>query len=868
MPLYVIFFFTWFDWQVINTDHFTIIHKPGYEYEAMQALYNLECHRQKIVTLTGNNTRRVPIVIEDLGTLSNGYANPVFYNIHFFIYPPDAGSYLEACENWYRTLSVHEYTHIAHMTRTTKTSALLTGLLGAPFQPNMYSPGWMIEGIAVYSESQVSPYDGRLNDGFFDSYMQTMISADNLPDIIETTNEPLSFPYGKSYLYGGEFYEFLAEKYGEEKFARFFEVYGSYPWAPVSAFLPALGIDMAANRVYGRSFATLFAEWNKYRAMKFPRETISGTQITKQGWYISSMVQNNNKIYYCRKIAIKQNCFSSNYIIRIMELDLNTKQEKTFATLNSDITTKIRVYDNSLYFTTAEFRRAKNVYNNGFGITSILQKIDIKSKKPSKLIKDDIRTFCVLDHTTILYVKNRNHNFGSELWLLAHDENRKIWEGDLLINDIETNGKWIVVSASRKYENPDLFYFDIDADSFVCILRTPWVEGNLYFFNENNLGFIANYYGNHRIYSIDLLSNDIMFCYTKNGFANAFIINNGETLYASMLNSNGFDINEQLPEPESCKPPVWQPSPGQNNYQQQLNIQKGTYWDIVRTAFPSIRLPILFPTDSTHRKWLYGALLVGADATESNLYVTYFGYDQLNEKLFLSSNLQSLHFSPLRLEMYYTYDDFFKVKTTYPLYNSMEPGIATIALNLNYKTYDKYQRKECSPGFSLTWHQPYFSAYLNLAIPFERISLYSNCDRTGLFGSLGFRYLLFMGEFRMLMSAFYDTQNPDAVGFSIRGYETIYARKAKVFRAEYSHQLFKLRRGLWNPNVYFEDFFCNFFFDYAMKDDRSEYHSIGVEIALETKTAFGFIRIVPKLGLAITRDKSIKTTIGLSNMLF
>ncbi len=866
MPLYTIFFFTWFDWQVISSDHFTIIHKPGYEYEAMQALYNLECHRQKVVTITGNNTRRVPIVIEDLGTLSNGYANPVFYNIHFFIYPPDAGSYLEACEDWYRTLSVHEYTHIAHMTKTTRTSTLLTGLFGAVFQPNMYSPGWIIEGIAVYSESRISPYDGRLNDGFFDSYLQTMISSNDIPDIIEATNEPLSFPSGKSYLYGGEFCEFLSEQYGEEKFARFFEIYGSYPWAPVSAIMPALGIDMAAKRVYGRPFSALFAEWNKYSAAKFPREPTSGTQITKHGWYISSMVQNKDKIYYCRKIAVKQNCFSSRYIVRIMELDLNTKQERTFATLNSDITTKIRVFDNYLFLTTAEFRKAKNVYNNGFGITSILQRIDIKSKKVVKLVKDDIRTFCVLDSSTILYVKDRKHTFGSEIWVLAEGENRKIWEGVLLINDIETNGKWIVVSASRKYENPDLFCFDIDADSFVCILNTPWVESNLYFFNENNLGFIANYYGDHCVYSIDLLTRETIFRYTETGFANAFT-SNGETLYVSLLNPHGFDIYQQLLEPESYKLPLWQPDSGQHNYQQQLNVQKGTYWDIARTALPSVRVPIIIPADSTYRKWLYGAVLAGADATESNIYMTYLGYDRMNERLLFSSRLQSLACSPLRLEMYYTYNDFLNVKTEYPLFCSMEPGIAVIFLNLNYKTYDNYSRKECAPGFTLLYRQPKFSAHLHLNVPFERISLYSRYNRNAVSGSLRLQYLLIMGAFNMVISAFHDTQNPDMTAVSIRGYETIFAHRAEVLSIEYTHLLFKLRKGLWNPNVFLEDIFCRLFFDFAQKDAQVRFYSTGVEFALETKTGFGFIKTAPHCGLAITREKKTKPFMGISGIL-
>jgi len=863
MTIFIFLVFTWFDWQVIKTENFTIIYKPGYEWEAYQSLKNLEYYRKNVVALTGNDTRNLPVVIEDIGTSSNGFANPIFYNIHFFIYPPGSGSYLEGIEDWYRILSVHEFTHIAHMTKTNTISRYLTGLFGSPFQSNMYAPGWIIEGITVYSESKNSIYEGRLNDGYFDSYMGARISEGKFPSIIEATNEPLSFPNGKIYLYGGEFFNFLAQKYGEEKFRNFFKTYGSYPWAPVSAIFPGLGLDIAVKRIYGKSFPELFKEWKKYEDTRFSKFQAEGDKITNKGWYISSLVADNDKLFFIRESSIKLNAFEYKNLWRIIELNLNTHKEKIIATLNSQITTKIKIYNNQLYFSTAELKHAPNIYYNGYGITSTLRRFNLMGKNEQVLFTDDIRTFCILDDDVIIYVTHRQHDFGSEIWLYTPENKKKLWEGSLLINEIETNGKWIVVSASQQFENPDLYTFDPETGNFSLIQSTPWTEGHLCFMQTDWLGFIANFEGKHRIYAIKLITPDSILCYKKNGFVNSFAFSEN-TLYFSSLNANGFDIYKKISQPENYTLPDWQLNPKPDFNSQRIEEKKGSYLDIAKTLFPSARLPLFLPMDATYKKWLYGAIFSGSDATDENFYLTYLGYDQLNNKLFLKSNLQSLFFSPVQIELFYNYNDYLKISSSYPVFNILRPGISHILLNLNLKSYDEYRRKEISPVFMITWRRPYYTGYWSFSAPFERKSLKSLIDRTCLTSGIGLNYVLFTGEFHTRMAGFSDPQNPDAPHISIRGYAPIYSHKGILFRTEYSHQLLKLRKGLWNPNIYFEDLFGIIFFDCAIDQNREKYYSLGLEIALESKACFGFIQIIPNAGLAINRDKRIKLFIELT----
>ncbi|MEO0106469.1 MAG: hypothetical protein ABIL46_03985 [candidate division WOR-3 bacterium] len=862
---FFIFIFTWFDWKVIKTENYTVIYKPGYEYEALHTLKNLEYYRKNVVRLTGNNPRIVPVVIEDMGILSNGYTDPFFYNIHVFINPPNFDYYLEGIEDWFRNVSVHEFTHIAHMTKTTNLPKLLTGAFGSPFQPNMYSPGWLIEGITVYSESQISPYEGRLNDGFFDAYLELRAKENKLPGIVETTYEPLSFPYGGIYLYGGEFFDFLADKYGNDRFARFFETYGSYPWAPLGAIFPFLGPDHAATKVYGKRFPVLFSEWHHYLKSKPTEKNYDAARLTSDGWYIPSMVNYQSKIYYVREKPIKVNGFSYEVLVQLMEYDLQKKKEKIFTTIDSWLTTKMRLYNNNLYFCLAEIKQAKNVYLNGFGITSVLKRINLETKKSEILLKDDIRTFCVLNDLAIIYIKNKNSGFGSEIWLYTPEERKKLFEVEYLINDIETNGKWIIVSAKKEFENTDLYILHIEDESLKPLINTPWAEGSLYFIDEDLLGFIANYKGRHYAYGIDLTNPGQIYQYIKAGFVNSFVVLD-TILTFSGLNMDGFDIYKTQRQQELFKlkddESALKPDFGSLNIQ----TKKGNYFDIAGTLYPSARLPVFLPVDSTFKKWLYSAVIAGADATGENFYLTWLGYDQLSDEPLLITSLQSHFFSPLALEFFYDFATTINILFYYPIYNRLHYGISNITLRFSINSFENFVRKEISPEISFTGKSPYSTYFGDFSIPLERVLLNSSIDRTCLRGKIGFNRILFNGEVRTQINGFYDFQNPDTPAVSIRGYNTVYAPGIAIFTVEYSNPLFKLRKGLWNPNIYFEDFFGTIFFDYAMLPENEDCYSLGMEFSVETKIGFNFFKILPTVMIAINRDKEPKITLKIKSL--
>src|SRR5260370_7978576 len=70
----------------------------------------------------------------------------------------------------------------------------------------------MIEGLAVYSESDWNRQYGRLGQSHFEGMMRAE-SARGLRSLAEVNAEGRGFPLNRDYLYGSYFFLFLARRY-------------------------------------------------------------------------------------------------------------------------------------------------------------------------------------------------------------------------------------------------------------------------------------------------------------------------------------------------------------------------------------------------------------------------------------------------------------------------------------------------------------------------------------------------------------------------------------------------------------------------------------------------------------------------------
>jgi hypothetical protein len=861
----LLFLCGWCNWKTLKTDDFTVIYKDGYYWEALHTLQNLHYFGGNVRALMGDGLSNLPVVIEDVGAVSNGFANPIFHNVHIFTRPEGFSYRLEGVESWYRTVALHEYSHMLHLSRTRGFARLLRSVFGSLFSPNLYSPGWITEGITVYSESQSTPYEGRLNEGFFDSYIGTRVYSGTMPSIIEATNAPLDFPAGAYYLYGGEFVDFIAHKYGEDKLSGFFDRYGSFFWAPLSGIFPFSGLDIAARKSFGKSWPDLFADWRHFEMERFSGWEQVGSRVTDQGWYVYSLEATDSVLYYVRYKPAKVDGFRVRSIVQLVEFNCRDNVEKILSSLSNIITTPLRLHDNKLYYTMPQYAGGyANVYYRGHGVEANLHEYDLDTGEDHIILTDDIRSFCIMRGGRILYSRDRGGGFGSEIRMYDGNENSHIFETDMLVGELEATRAYTAVVGRHDFENWNIYLLDFEAGNFVPVVTTPWVEGSITLIGDSLL-FTANYDETFGIYMCDL-TDGIVYRLTDGGYADHGVVADTH-LYFVGMSEGGLDVYRSSFEPVKYERVEEEPSPKPDFEDIPLVVKNGGYGDVAKTLIPSIRMPFIFPTEDDLSTWVYGLLLLGGDATDENIYGGFIALEHAEQDMFFNFLWQSRFFSPLDVFLFYDYRNAVEYSITYPAYLSLEYGVSNLTLFMDGRIFEGTTRVEFEPGFAATMQYPHTTLAAGMSFPFERQAWGSTINRGGQRLHFNIQQLLFGGELRFYSDAYVDRHNPDTASFYVRGYDQITSPRALVLSVEYGHRICKLRTGFWNPNIYFEDLFWTTFTDIAWTDDGTTHYSAGVELRLEAKTGFGFLKLVPRFGAALTKDGEFKIFFAISPIL-
>jgi len=172
-----------YHWRTITTDHFFIHFHQGEEQLAQRAAVIAERAHQRVVPMMGwEPAGRTDLVLTDHVDVSNGSATPFYSNrIEIFVSAPggDPLSPIGYYDDWLNSAITHEYTHILHLDQARGFSRGARAILGRhPFFafPNVFSPLWMIEGIATLSESE-NTEAGRLKGTHVDMVLRTAATA-------------------------------------------------------------------------------------------------------------------------------------------------------------------------------------------------------------------------------------------------------------------------------------------------------------------------------------------------------------------------------------------------------------------------------------------------------------------------------------------------------------------------------------------------------------------------------------------------------------------------------------------------------------------------------------------------------------------
>ncbi len=152
-------------WLRLKTDNFDVIYPEKYGKKGIEFSRTLEESYASIISMFPEKRTRIPVVIHNLSTRSNGYV--AWAPMRMEIYPaPDQNS---IPGSQHRLLSIHELTHVLEMeSLNTGFSRILSYLMGEQVTGAVAAllPLWYLEGNAVVAETILSSSGRGRNPSF------------------------------------------------------------------------------------------------------------------------------------------------------------------------------------------------------------------------------------------------------------------------------------------------------------------------------------------------------------------------------------------------------------------------------------------------------------------------------------------------------------------------------------------------------------------------------------------------------------------------------------------------------------------------------------------------------------------------------
>ena len=174
--------------------------------------------------------------------------------------PPVDGSVLTYYDDWLELVITHELAHIFHLEVSGTLGRTLRAVFGRvpgtwPFFPQLGTPAWMSEGLAVHYETALTT-SGRGQGTYHEMVLRTAALEGALEGIDAASGASPVWPAGqRSYIYGSTFLDWLLVRHGEEALGALLEAIGGQ--------LIPYRLDAAAREALGVSFSD---EWKLWRA--------------------------------------------------------------------------------------------------------------------------------------------------------------------------------------------------------------------------------------------------------------------------------------------------------------------------------------------------------------------------------------------------------------------------------------------------------------------------------------------------------------------------------------------------------------------------------------------------------------------------
>jgi len=281
------------EWRTLETEHFRVTYPADLLDLAQRAGQRAEAAWTALTeSFLEPPPKKIDLVLTDHADISNGFSR-VFPSNRIVIYapPPVDGFGLPHMDEWLELVVTHELAHIFHEDYAKNLGGFLRGIFGRmplswPFFPGSATPGWVVEGIATYYESELTEA-GRVRGSFHEMVVRTAILEDGFESIDQTSGDSPTWPGGQRYyVYGSLFLKYLMDQRGPEAMGAFAEAVAGQ-WVPYR-------LNSAGEDALGISFTQAWGEWKdlletRYEALRDTLEQrapiTQGEALTREGYY-------------------------------------------------------------------------------------------------------------------------------------------------------------------------------------------------------------------------------------------------------------------------------------------------------------------------------------------------------------------------------------------------------------------------------------------------------------------------------------------------------------------------------------------------------------------------------------------------------
>lgn len=274
-------------WERVETPHFTILYARPYAAWALDVARHIESVRTAVDAAVGFSPRRTTILIDDPYNVSNGFALPFVDApvIVFWPVPPDPRSQIGNSREWGEMLAVHEFAHVAHLSRPSRNpwQRFRNRLLPVRLGPiSTEAPRWAMEGYATFIEGRLTG-SGRPHGAWRPAILRQWALEGRLPTYGQLSSWEAYEGGAMAYLAGSAYLEWLAARRGDSSLV--------HVWRRLTA-RRVRDFDEAFAGVFGDGPAALYGRFTvdvTARALEVQRRlgsdtTLRGALVQRLDW--------------------------------------------------------------------------------------------------------------------------------------------------------------------------------------------------------------------------------------------------------------------------------------------------------------------------------------------------------------------------------------------------------------------------------------------------------------------------------------------------------------------------------------------------------------------------------------------------------